>query len=283
MRRVLCFLKAGVLIFLIQVFFTGTGSMAFARVNISVSVPPQAYFVKRIGGDQVCVQVMIPKWASPETYEPTPRQLVMLTNSDIYVKVGAPSFIFEKKYFKSFLEKNRKIIVVNMSDGVRYRKGDPHLWVAPSTVKIAAENIYAALLKIDPSHKIYYKKNLKLFLADIKQLDAQIKSCLAGKRGAFFMVFHPAWGYFADEYHLNQICVEKDGKSPSAFRIKKMIDIAKKKKIKVIFVQKGFDMRSARVIAREIKGKIIQIDPLAEDWLANMKKVSEILSGVLKN
>lgn len=253
-----------------------------ARINVSVSVLPQAYFVERIGGTRVNIQVMIPKGASPETYEPLPRQMVMLAASDIYVKVGSPSFPFETKYFNDILKKNRKIIVVNMSDGVKYRSGDPHVWVAPCTVKIAAENIYRALLKVDPLFKTYYKKNFESFLKDIKKLDRSIKNSLAGKKGYSFMVFHPAWGYFADEYKLNQICVEKDGKAPSASYIRKMIDIARKKNIRVVFVQTGFDEGSAEVIAEETGGKIIHVDPLARDWLKNMEKIVKILSAVLK-
>ncbi len=255
---------------------------AVARINISVSVLPQAYFVERIGGTRVNIQVMIPKGASPETYEPTPRQMVMLTDSDIYVKVGSPSFPFEAKYFNDILKRNKKIIVVNMSDKVQYRSGDPHVWVAPATVKIAAENIYQALSEADPLFKNYYKKNFDSFLKDIKKLDRDIRDSLAGKEGYSFMVFHPAWGYFADEYNLNQICVEEGGKTPSASHIRKMIDIARKKNIKIIFVQTGFDERSADVIAEETGGKVMQIDPLARNWLQNMKNVAKILSSVLK-
>ncbi len=284
-KSLLLSLRLALFLLLLQYIFMSSllkTASASGKIKVSVSVLPQVYFVKRIGGNRVDVQVMIPKGASPETYAPTPKQLVMLTNSNIYVKVGSPSFPFEQKYFNSVLKRNKHIIVVNMSDGVRYRKGDPHVWVAPCTVKIAAKNIYTALSKIDPANKAYYKKNLVDFLSDIKKLDKRIKSALADKKGSYFMVFHPAWGYFADEYHLNQICVEADGKSPSASRIKKMIDIAKKKKIKIIFVQKGFDIRSAKAIADEIGGKIIQIDPLAEDWLKNMEHVAEVLNKVLR-
>ncbi len=281
MNKIICLLRIFLCVLMFQWSMLSIAK-ADPQINISVSVLPQAYFVKRIGGTRVNIQAMIPKGASPETYEPTPRQMVMLTDSDIYVKVGSPSFPFETKYFNDILKKNKKIIVVNMSDGVKYRKGDPHVWVAPATVKIAAENIYKALSAADPKFKTYYKSNFELFLKDIKKLDRDIRKSLAGKEGYSFMVFHPAWGYFADEYKLNQICVEKEGKRPSASHIREMIDIARKKHIKIIFVQTGFDKGSADVIAEETGGKIMHIDPLAEDWLKNMEKIAEILSAVLK-
>ena len=176
-----------------------------------------------------------------------------------------------------------------MSDGVEYRSfsfkrdvKDPHVWVAPSTVKIAAKNIYKALSKIDPSNKDYYKRNLDSFLMDIEQLDIEIKTIFAGKKGYSFMVFHPAWGYFADEYGLKQLPIEAGGKSPSASNIKRMIDTAKKKGIKIIFVQKGFDTKSAKTIADEIGGRVMEINPLEKDWLKNMREIAEIFGQVLK-
>ena len=281
--------------FLILVFLScfpglaGINSFAGGKIKVSASVLPQAYFVERIGGDRVETQVMIPGGASPATYEPTPQQLVMLLDSKLYIKVGVPTFPFEKKHFNSMIEKNKNMIVVNMSDGVIYRSfsfneniKDPHVWVAPYTVKMAAENIYNALSRIDPFNKTYYKRNFDLFLTDIAGLDNQIKTILAGKKGCSFMVFHPAWGYFADQYGLKQLSIELEGKTPNASNIKKMIDTAKGKDIKIIFTQTGFDKKSAETIAHEIHGTVVEIDPLEKNWLENMKKIAEAFSRAAK-
>jgi len=275
-----------------MLFFLGFikgGIEASDKIKVSVSVLPQAYFVERIGGDRVETQVMIPMGASPATYEPTPQQLVMLSESKLYIKVGVPTFPFEKKHFDSIIEKNKKMIVVDMSDGIEYRsflfkKGvkDPHVWVAPYTVKVAAKNIYKALSEITPSNRDYFKKNFDSFLSDIEKLDKEIKTILIGKKGYSFMVFHPAWGYFADEYGLKQLPIEAGGKTPSASNIKKMIDAAKGKGIEIIFVQKGFDTKSAKTIANEIGGRVMEINPLEKDWLKNMKEIAETFSQVLK-
>jgi zinc transport system substrate-binding protein len=232
---------------------------------------------------------MIPVGASPATYEPTPQQLVMLMDSRLYIKVGVPTFPFEKKHFNSIIEKNKNMIVVNMSDDVKYRSlsskenvKDPHVWVAPYTVETAAKNICSALCEIDPVNTAEYKKNLDLFLADIERLDNHIKAILAGKKGSYFMVFHPAWGYFADQYGLKQLPIELGGKTPKASNIKKMIDTAREKDIKIIFAQKGFDKKSAETIAHAIRGKVVEIDPLEKDWLKNMQKIAETFSRALK-
>ena len=255
---------------------------ASGKIQVAVSVLPQAYFVERIGENRVNVQVMIPAGACPEMYEPTPQQLVRLSDSDIYIKVGAPAFPFEEKYLHVIAGKNRKMTMVNMSNGTRYREQDPHVWLSPSCVKIAARNIYQALSLYDPQHRDYYGKNFAAFLSDIEELDRKNRKLLAGKKGYAFMVYHPAWGYFADEYGLKQMAIEEEGKIKGASHIREMIDTARRKGIKVIFVQKGFDTKSARTIAHEIGGKVMEVDPLERDWLKGMEAFAEILPQVLR-
>ena len=252
------------------------------KIQVVVSVLPQAYFVERIGGNRVDVQIMIPRGASPEMYEPTTQQLVRLSDARIYIKVGAPTFPFEKKYLHLITGKDKKMILVNMSDGTRYRKHDPHVWVSPSCVRIAAQNIYRALSLYDPRYRDYYGKNLAAFLDDIDKLDQKMRTFFAGKKGHAFMVYHPAWGYFADEYGLKQMAIEEEGKIKGASHIREMIDTARIKGIRVIFVQKGFETKSARTIAHEIGGKVIEVDPLQRDWLRGMEVFGEILSQALK-
>ena len=263
----------------------GIGAAAFAsdrQIPISVSVLPQAFFVERVAGKRAAVHVMIPKGASPETYEPTPQQLVALSDSRIYVKVGAPGLPFEEKYLRTVLDRNRKLIVVGMSDGMNFRKEDPHVWTSPAAVRIAAKNIALALIAYDPAHRQKYEPNLHAFLREIDTLDEEIRRALAGKKGYAFMVYHPAWGYFADDYGLRQLAVEEEGKPVSAAHIREMVDLAREKGIRAILVQKGFDTKSARTVAREIGGEVVETDPLERDWLAGMRTFTALLTRVLR-
>lgn len=256
---------------------------AFAEaIPVAVSILPQAYFVERIAGGRADVRVMIPKGASPETYEPTPQQLVALADSALFVKVGAPGLPFEEKYLRSLSPRNRKIAIVNMSEGAAFRKEDPHIWVSPAAVRIAAQNIARALTLHDPSGGDEYRRNLAAFLQDIDVLDGEIRRALAGKKGHSFMVYHPAWGYFADEYGLRQLAVEEEGKPVSAAHIRKMIDLARERGIRAILVQKGFDAKSARAIARDIGGEVVETDPLERDWLAGMRNFTALLEKILR-
>jgi zinc transport system substrate-binding protein len=152
---------------------------------------------------------------------------------------------------------------------------DPHIWTSPDNVKVMVENIYKGLVALDPENEATYLENKNAYLAELDALDAEIRTTLSGKEGSSFMVYHPAWGYFANHYGLIQVPVEIEGKEPSVSDMKNVIDLAKEKGIKVVFVQTGFSTVSASAIASEIGGEVVEIDPLAKDYIGNLAKVAE--------
>jgi zinc transport system substrate-binding protein len=269
-------------ILLLGMLLLGVRSVGAAEppVRVSVSILPQAYFVERVAGSRAAVQVMIPKGASPETYAPTPQQMVALSDSRIYIKVGSPGFPFEGKIL-GFRE-SMPSTVVSMSDGMIYRGEDPHIWTSPAAVRLAAQNIARALSAKDPAGGAAYQRNLKAFLIDIDVLDREIRQSLAGKQGYAFLVYHPAWGYFSAEYGLIQLAVEEEGKPVSAAHVRQTIDLARAKGIRTILVQRGFDTKAALAIAREIGGEVLETDPLERDWLSGMRQFTSLLGKVLR-
>ena len=262
--------------------FTQSNAAAVEKITVAVTILPQAYFVERIGGNYVDVKVMIPKGISPETFEPTPQQLISLSKAKIYVNIGRNDFPAENKFLKILSSKKNRPETVSMSVNSRGNHVDPHVWVSPVAVKQLSQNITGALIHIDPAHKTYYQRNLVSFLEDIDQMDREIKTVLAGKEGKTFLVYHPAWGYFAAEYGLNQLAVEEEGKPVNLTHMRSIIDIARKKGLNIIFVQKAFDLRSARAVAAEIDAKIIETDPLEKEWLSNLKNFAKLLRMALK-
>ena len=267
------------------------------RLRVAVSVPPQAYFVRRIGGDRVHVDVMIPPGYSHVDYPLTPRQVAALSRARLYVAVGHPAFEFERVQLAAVLRDLPRMQVVDMSRGMRLLAeagegdreageagetgGDPHVWVAPDTVAVAGRNIAAALEGIDPAHAAEYRANLGRFETDVAALDREIRSRLAGTRGDRFMVYHPTWGYFAREYGLRQVAIEAEGKEPSAQRLIRLIDRARRERVKVVFVQAGFPRKSAQVIAEAVGGRVLVADPQDPDWLGNLRRVSRELQEAL--
>jgi zinc transport system substrate-binding protein len=155
---------------------------------------------------------------------------------------------------------------------------DPHIWTSPANAKVMVENIYEGLVVIDPENKEYYAQNRDAYLEELDALDVRIREKLEGKKERHFMVFHPSWGYFAAEYGLTMITIETEGKEPSAQDLAKIVDLAKEKQVKVIFVQPQFSTRSAQAVAEEIGGEVVAVDPLAKDYIANMDGVSDVFA-----
>lgn len=267
------------------------------RLRVAVSVPPQAYFVERIGGNRVAVEVMIPPGYSHTEYPLTPGKVRALSRARLYVKVGHPAFEFERDQIDPALATLPGVRVVDMSKGMRlleegtgeghedhghgHEGGDPHVWVAPATVAVAARNIAAALEQADPAHATEYRANLRAFESDVAALDREIRARLAGREGAEFMVYHPTWGYFAREYGLEQVAIEAEGKEPSAARLIRLIDHARQDRVRVIFVQAGFPRKSAQVIADAVGARVLVADPQERDWLGNLRRVTRELEEAL--
>ena len=261
------------------------------KLNVTVSILPEQYFVERIGGDLVNVNVMVGPGEEPHTYEPQPDQMEELATSKLYFSIGVE---FEDAWLPKFEETNPDLKIVDVSDTIvkipmtvsdgdeKAGELDPHVWLSPANVRIIAQNIEAALSEEDPANSTTYQANLESFLNDIDELDNEISSSLSSLNTRKFITFHPAWGYFAQDYNLEQIAIEVGGNEPSAAELADLISTAKENNIQVIFTEPEFSTKTAETIANEINGKVILIDPLAEDWLDNMKEIAQSLSGALK-
>ena len=253
---------------------------AAERPMVAVSVLPQAWLVEEIAGERVEIEVMIPPGASPATHEPTIRQRRALEEASLYVKVGHPRFPFEQAWLDRLLSERKDLPIVDSSAGVEVRERDPHVWVAPGAMRKMAENVTEALAALMPDEADSLRARNADLDRRIAELDRDIRTALAGHEGAAFFVYHAAWGYFADEYGLEQIAMEKGSRQPSPAQIAALIDAARERGIRVVFVQPQFSARSAELIAQEIGGRVVPLDPLARDWLANMRRVAEAMRAV---
>ena len=280
-----------------------------AKVAVFVSLVPQKYFVQQIGKNLVDIQVMIPPGADFHVYEPKPKQMVAIARTQLYFAIGIE---FEKARLKKISRANPHMKIVRTDQGIQkipmathYHRDekddhhagseshkdenhraanslDPHIWLSPPLVKKQARAILAALQEIDPGHHLIYEANYQNFFAEITDLDSELKKILSDKRGLQFMVFHPAWGYFAHTYGLQQVPVEIEGKNPKPAQLKELIEHARKNDIKAIFVQPQLSARSAELTAREIDGQVVSADPLAEDWADNLRKVARQIKAQLR-
>lgn len=284
---------------LLRPFFAVAPVRAMEPLNVAVSILPQKYFLERIGGNRVNVSVMVEPGANPHIYEPKPAQMAALAGTSIYFAIGVG---FEDVWLPKISAMNPRMVVVHTDKGIRKRpmephghddreghgtRGrngilDPHVWTSPPLVNILARNILEGLIAIDPDNKSFYSLHYQRFADDIRGLDAEFKRIFSGKQGLEFMVFHPAWGYFAEAYGIRQVPVEIEGKEPKPAQLKDLIMHAKERGIKVIFVQPQISFKSAETIARAIGGRIVVADPLAENWLKSLRSQAESFREALR-
>ncbi len=271
----------------------GEGSRSADIPVISVSILPQQYFIERIAGDRVKVNVMIPPGASPATYDPTVSQLSKLDRSCLYLRIGYLGF--ELGWSDRIRSVNPSMKVVDLSTGIEligeteeqtlhghsHGSVDPHLWMSSINAKIIARNIYNEMLLLLPDEKDILTLNLRILEQDLDSLHRSITDMLSMKHNRSFMIYHPALTYFAREFNLNQYALETGGKTPSPAQMKRMSDLGKAEGISTIFIQRQFDRKNAEALAREIDAEIVQINPLDPDWYNQMLYIAKKLQMTL--
>ncbi|MGA2062042.1 MAG: zinc ABC transporter substrate-binding protein [Thermoguttaceae bacterium] len=270
-------------------------TFAAEPIEVFAGIPPVAYLVERIGGDRVHVEVFIQPGQDPHTFEPAPRQIQALGNAKLFFKVGMP---FENQLLEKIRSAHPGMTVVDTTAGIKKRllaadssvaggdhadqnshghspeELDPHVWLSPPLVKIMATNIATALEKIDPDGTASFKANLLELHRELDAVDAKIRQALKPYAGRSFYVFHPAFGYFGDCYHLKQEAIEAEGKQPSPKQLRELIQKAKSENVRIIFIQPQFDRHSVQAVAEAIGGRLVPINDMEKDILANLQDMA---------
>ena len=258
---------------------------------LTVTIEPLRYFTETIAGDKFKVVSMVPDGTSPETYDPTPQQLVALSKSSAYLQIGHIGF--EQSWIKKLKENTPQLPFYDTSSGINlihmthsHAHGDtnhthsgvePHTWNSTKNVRIIANNIFKALCELDAPNRDYYKHRLDSLNTIVDKTNEEIQSLLVDADKTF-MIYHPALTYFARDYGLTQISIEEAGKEPSPSHLQELIRTCQKSQTRIIFVQKEFDMHNAQMIAQEIGVKVIPINPLNYHWKEEMIQIAKSLN-----
>ena len=282
------------LLVLFTLLLVSTNSFS-EQLRVFTSVLPIKTFVEKIGGEHVDVREMVRPGFNPHTYDPTPQQISALASTVLYIRTGVP---FEKAWMERIHSANPDMQILDVRAGLTLRKLelhehheahddhtnelDPHIWTNPKLAGKMIGRIRDELSELDPKHAAEYARNHDVFLAELEALDHELHELLEPLSNGKFMVFHPAWGYFADRYHLIQVPIEHEGKEPGARRIASLIEHAKHEQIRVVFVQPQFDKRQAGRVAKAIDGAVIAVDPLAANYVENLRRVGQEFAQVLK-
>ncbi|MGK0297241.1 MAG: zinc transport system substrate-binding protein [Gammaproteobacteria bacterium] len=248
------------------------------KPRVFVSIPPQKQFIKRIAGDYVEVDVMLLPGESPETYSPTPRLIVSLSNAVSYFQIGVP---FEKKWIDAIRSINKNIRIVPCCENIlkvnqqRHEDvNDMHIWNNPVYVQQLARLMLDELIVIDPTHTNEFLNNYQNFITELVDLDNSIKSKLKNRKTKYFIVSHSAWGEYAQHYGLEQVALEKNGKEIGARSLLSIINIARQEGLNTLFVNEQYKTPFIDNLAAELGAKVISLDPLAEDYIENMSAVT---------
>ncbi|TQR33035.1 cation ABC transporter substrate-binding protein [Campylobacter sp. MIT 99-7217] len=258
----------------------------FAKPIVSVSIPPQAFFVEKIAKDKLEINIIVPPNTDEHNVDFKPEIMAKLEKSDIYFTTGLE---FEKIMLDKFKSLFKNLEIVDLTRGVKiiqerhshehsHHENEPHIWLDPILVKTQAQTIADALSAKYPQEKVFFEANLEEFQKELDSLNAEILELLKDKKGKKFIVYHPSWTYFALRYNLVQIPVEIEGKEPKIKDLKALIEKAKKEAVKTIFVQKGFPQNAAKTLAKEIGAKVLEIDHLSRNWDKELLKSAQILS-----
>jgi len=285
---------------IIAVFFTFTGcsgksSPSDGKITIAVSIVPEETFVRAVAGDKAEIVTMIPPGKSPENYSPTPQEMESFSRADLYFSIGVPAE--EVSILPKAKDFNSKIKIVDLADivgevyphryfdedeqgshndedGHQHEGRDPHIWLSPKRVMVMIDVIAQELSDFDPQNKSLYEKNAQDYIKELEELDSEIRQNLSNIKNKTFIVYHPAFGYFADDYGLNMIAIENEGKEATAKDLQYVIDIARNEEIKVVFYQAETDSKQARTLAEEIGGKVQMLEPLSADYINNLRKMA---------
>ena len=268
-----------------------------SELIVATSIPPHAWLIDRIGGNQVVVHTVLRPGESPTTHQPSDLQVSRVLSGRVFFRSGVP---FESGAWFRALEEHLEI--VDLRNGVATRtmdthahdggaaeenshhlRGatDPHIWLSPERLTVQARLITETLQQMDPDHAADYAASLTELISELDELDAFIETTLAPYRGRAFVVFHPSWGYFADDYGLRQIAIEIEGDNPTDAELTRVQEQTRALGVSVVFVQPQIAGRSARAIADVMGARLETLDPLAPDVIANLRHVTNSIAESL--
>lgn len=253
---------------------------------IAVTIVPEHTFVKEVCGDLVQIVTLIAPGYSPESYEPAPSEIERFSKADLYFTIGVA---VEDISILPSVKKDIKVISLQNEVSAVYadrmfsaNSRDPHIWLSPKRVKVMIAAISREVCILDPENADIYKKNAENYIKRLDELDEYIINVIRQMENKKFIAFHPAFGYFAEDYGLTMYALQQEGKDAAPRHLQEMVDLSKKEGIKAIFYQEEIDSRQAKAFAEEIGGKTVKLAPLSADYIDNLVLMADTLAEVIK-
>lgn len=255
------------------------------KLIVAVTIVPEKTFVEAVCGDLAEVITMVPPGSSPENYEPKPQEIEKFSKASVYFTIGVPTEeanILPNAGDVKIIALQDKVAAVYPDRTFESGERDPHIWLSPKRVKVMIETIAEEMSKIDKANEEIYTQNADNYIKQLDKLDQDIAASLDGVKNRKFIVYHPAFGYVAEDYELQMYALEEEGKESTIQHLKEMINLAQKENIKVIFYQEEIDSSQSESFAEEIGGKTMKLEPLAADYIDNLKNMAQTMAEVMQ-
>jgi len=262
-----------------SVFASGS-TEAQSKPLIAVTILPEQTFVEKVVGDKMDIITLVGKGASPENYELTPKERAQFESSKLYFTIGVPT---EEITILPYVSENTEIVSLQDRVDEKYSTimmgptRNPHIWLSPKRAITMVTEIAEEVSKIDEKNKDYYMANAESYIKELEQLDEYLSSYFSDLERREFIVYHPAFDYFAEDYNLKVDIIEIEGKETTAQEMAALIENAKEAGIKNVFYQAEIADTQSATIAKELGGRAIQLDPLSPDYIENLKETARLI------
>lgn len=262
-------------------------SPAYERLRVAASTPIFADIVANVGGERTDAWSIIPVGADPHTWEPTPKDIQQLADSDTFIYMGAKLEPFVDTAASKRILRESGVPVLEMAtylDLIRVDKviahgdhthdvrgGDPHVWLDPLKGIVLAGMIAAHLSRIDPAGEAVYSANAAAYSLELEAIDAAYEDTLSriSPDRRKLVVFHDAYTYFAARYgfEIVGIVLPNPEGEPSAGEIARLIATIEAEGIDVIFAEPQFDTDPLDAVVAEtgIEIGLLMTDTFTED------------------
>jgi zinc transport system substrate-binding protein len=275
---------------------------AAKKIRVVTSVFPLLEFAGAVSGERGEVSLLLPPGAEIHTWQPRPSDIIRFSSADLFINIGADLEPWLHDLLKSIrnpnlrvLEASRAIPLIDEEDIVHnapeHKHGvqDPHIWLDFKNDQMIVDKIAAVLSEMDPEGSSVFKKNAFLYKEKLQRLDQKFKDGLMDcVHQTLIFAGHSAFGYLARSYNLRQISLYglSPDSRPTPKKLIKVVELAKKYRIKVIFFEiRGRD-KLAKVLAEEVGARTLVLNPganLTKEQLKSGKTFFDIMEANLEN
>ncbi|WP_246521264.1 metal ABC transporter solute-binding protein, Zn/Mn family [Ornithinibacillus massiliensis] len=264
-------------------------------LTIFTSIYPLEDFAKKIGGEHVQVNTLIPPGADSHTFEPTSKDILDIAKADAFIFNGLGMESYAEKVKETL--KKEDVVFVEAAEGIEaiphdhehhgeeashdhdgddhqdsehddghhHGDQDPHVWIDPYQAIVLAENIKNTLVDLKPDAREEFEENFETLKQDLEALDEEFHQLVDSKENPEMIVSHAAYGYWEKSYGIKSIPIAglSSSQEPSQSELTKLIQVAKEKDLKYVIFEQNITPKVAKVIQDEIGAEALYLHNLS--------------------